>query len=101
MPTGVMKPMAKRLLGSSLSKGTLCAFIDSDAYPVKNWIEKAIHHFEDSEVAVVVGPSRSPDDADLMSKASEFVLSSPLGGGSEAIRYSQKYSPLTSLQSEQ
>ena len=92
VPTGSMKPMSKRFLGSSLSKGTLCAFIDSDAYPVKNWIEKAIRHFKDSEVAAVVGPSQSPSDDDLMSKASEFVLSSPFGGGSEAIRYGGKNS---------
>jgi len=92
IPTGPMRPMAKRLLGGSMSKGALCAFIDSDAFPAKNWIRNAIHHFKDSEVAAVVGPSLTPDADNLLAKASGFVLASPLGSGSESIRYSQTHS---------
>jgi cellulose synthase/poly-beta-1,6-N-acetylglucosamine synthase-like glycosyltransferase len=68
------------------------AFIDSDAYPVRDWLKNALRHFSDPDVAAVVGPSLTPDDDDLMAKASGLVVASPLGGGSESIRYSQSHS---------
>lgn len=92
IPTGPMKPMAKRYVGESQSKGVYCAFIDSDAYPSKNWIKNSIRHFENLEVAAVVGPSKTPESANLLAKASGLVLASPLGGGTESIRYNQNHS---------
>jgi glycosyltransferase involved in cell wall biosynthesis len=92
IPTGSMKPMPKRLIAASMSNSTFCAFIDSDAFPTKNWLRNAIRHFKDPQVAAVVGPSLTPDDDSLLAKASGFVLASPLGGGSESIRYSRSHS---------
>lgn len=87
IPTGPIKPMMKRLIASFISKGTFCAFIDSDAFPTKDWLKNAIRHFEDPKVAVVVGPSLTPNEDGLLAKASGFVLASPFGGGSESLRY--------------
>lgn len=92
VPTGPIKPLGKRLMAITQSEGGFCAFIDADAFPTKSWIRNAIRHFKDTEVAAVVGPSLTPDDDGLLAKASGFVLASPMGSGSEAIRYSQTYS---------
>lgn len=84
--TGAIKPMAKRFVASSISRGDVCAFIDSDAFPDKNWLKNAFHYFEDSSVAAVAGPTLTPPDDDTMAKASGLVLAS-FGSGSEAVRY--------------
>lgn len=85
--TGPIKPMSKRFMASSISRGDICAFIDADAFPDKNWLRNAVRHFSDSDVAAVAGPSLTPSDDDVMAKASGLVLASPFGGGPEAIRY--------------
>jgi cellulose synthase/poly-beta-1,6-N-acetylglucosamine synthase-like glycosyltransferase len=84
--TGHIKPMAKRFTASSISKGDICAFIDSDAFPDRNWLKNAFRYFEDSSVAAVAGPTLTPHDDDTMAKASGLVLAS-FGSGSEATRY--------------
>lgn len=91
IPTGTVKPMAKRFMAGSASHGTFCAFLDSDAYPSKHWLRNAMCHFSNPDISAVVGPSLTPDD-DLMAQASGLVLASPLGGGSESIRYGQSNS---------
>jgi glycosyltransferase involved in cell wall biosynthesis len=92
IPTGPMNPMPKRLIAGSMSNAPLCAFIDSDAFPTKNWLRNTVRHFKDSKIAAVVGPSLTPADDDLLAKSSGFVLASPFGGGSESIRYNQSHS---------
>lgn len=88
VPTGPIRPMSKRLIAGSMSIGSLCAFIDSDAFPTNNWLKNAIRYFDDSDVAAVVGPSLTSNGDDLMAKASGLILASPFGGGSESLRYS-------------
>lgn len=89
IPTGHITPLRKRFMATSLSTGEILAFIDSDAYPSRDWLKNALHHFNDPDVAAVVGPSLTPVNDDLMSKASGFILASPLGGASESVRYTQ------------
>ena len=84
--TEPIKPMAKRFTASSICKGDICAFIDSDAFPDKNWLKNAFRYFEDPSVAAVTGPTLTPPDDDTMAKASGLVLAS-FGSGSETIRY--------------
>jgi CDP-glycerol glycerophosphotransferase len=43
--TGPITPGAKRNIGISNSNGELCAFIDSDAYPRKDWLINAKKYF--------------------------------------------------------
>lgn len=94
IPTGSMKPMSKRLIAGSMSNGTLCAFIDSDAFPTKSWLRNAIRYFDDPDVAAVAGPSLTSNDDDLMAKASGLILASLFGGGLESLRYSRSRSSI-------
>jgi cellulose synthase/poly-beta-1,6-N-acetylglucosamine synthase-like glycosyltransferase len=80
IPTGSVSPGAKRNIGVANSFGEICAFIDSDAYPRKDWLKNAVKYFEDSETAAVGGPGLTPEEDGLMQKAGGFVLSSFMTG---------------------
>lgn len=80
IPTGCITPGAKRNIGISNSVGEVCAFIDSDAYPRKDWLSNALKYFEDPDVAAVGGPGLTPDEDTFMQKASGLVLSSFMVG---------------------
>ena len=41
IPTGPITPGAKRNIGVTNSNGEICAFIDSDAYPPRDWLKNA------------------------------------------------------------
>jgi len=80
VPTGSVTPGAKRNIGVARSKGEICAFIDSDAYPRRDWLKNAIKHFKDPHVAAVGGPGVTPGEDAIMQKASGHVLSSFMTG---------------------
>lgn len=79
--TGLTTPGAKRNIGISTSSGEICAFIDSDAYPRKDWLRNAVKYLADPQVVAVGGPGITPDDDDVMRRASGYVLSSFMVGG--------------------
>lgn len=87
IPTGVAKPSEKRNVGTKCSNGEIIALIDADAYPDKDWLRNAVKYFKDSEVAAVGGPSITPESDGMRQKASGLILSSRLGGGGLAYRY--------------
>jgi len=87
--TGSVSPGTKRNIGVADSAGEICAFIDSDAYPRRDWLVNAIRYFEDSRVAAVGGPGLTPEEDDFMQKASGFVLASFMVGDL-AKRYKSK-----------
>ncbi len=78
--TGPVTPGAKRNIGIANSIGEICAFIDSDAYPRKDWLKNAVKYFEEPKVAAVGGPGLTPEDDSLVQKASGFILSSFMVG---------------------
>jgi cellulose synthase/poly-beta-1,6-N-acetylglucosamine synthase-like glycosyltransferase len=78
--TGALSPGAKRNVGIMNSDGEFCAFIDSDAYPRRDWLKNAVNYLKDSEVSAVGGPGITPENATLMEKASGYVLSSFMVG---------------------
>jgi len=80
IPTGPVTPGAKRNIGIANSSGEICAFIDSDAYPRKDWLRNAVKYFNDPEVAAVGGPGLTPREDGIMQKASGHVLSSFMVG---------------------
>lgn len=54
-------PAGKRNWGMKHAKGDIYAFIDSDAYPSKNWLKNALHYLLVFEA--VCGPGVLPPDA--------------------------------------
>ena len=69
IPTGPVKPAVKRNIGTKHAAGDLCAFIDSDAYPRRDWLKNALRYFQDPDVAGVGGASITPESDSLMQKA--------------------------------
>jgi len=90
IPTGEITPPYKRDIGLSQAKGEILAFIDDDAYPVKNWLINAVKNFLDPEVAAVGGPAITPDEDNVMQKASGLIYSSFIVGSIYAYRYIPK-----------
>lgn len=78
--SGPATPGVKRNIGIANSKGEICAFIDSDAYPRRDWLTNAIKYFDDPKVAGVGGPGLTPEEDGVMQKASGHILSSFMVG---------------------
>jgi len=78
--TGSITPGAKRNVGISHCNGQICAFIDSDAYPRRDWLSNAVKYFDDPQVAAVGGPGLTPREDSVMQKVSGHVLSSFMVG---------------------
>ena len=89
IPTGPVLPGAKRNIGLDNAGGELCAFIDSDAYPNRDWLRNAVTYLQDDGVAAVGGPGLTPEADSVMQKASGYVLSSFMVGNLSR-RYSVK-----------
>jgi len=88
IPTGEVGPALKRNIGAKEAKGKYLAFIDDDAYPVENWLRKALEILEnDKKIGAVCGPNLTPINTPYMAKCSGMVFSSILGGGGMRIRY--------------
>lgn len=77
----------KKNLGVAHASGEICAFIDDDAYPSKDWIKSAVKYFDDAGVVAVGGPGVTPPNDSLMQKASGLIFSLPIGGGKFSHRY--------------
>jgi len=78
--TGPVSPGAKRNSGVANCNGEICAFIDSDAYPRRDWPRNAIKYFNDPQVAAIGGPGLTPKEDGVMQRASGYVLSSFMVG---------------------
>ncbi len=87
--TGPVTPGAKRNIGLANSGGEICAFIDSDAYPRRDWLKNAVKYFNDAKVAAVGGPGLTPERDSPAQKGSGYVLSSFMVGGISS-RYKAK-----------
>jgi len=90
IPTGELTPPQKRDIGMARAEGEILAFLDDDTYPAKDWLTKALRHFEDQEITAVGGPGVTPESDTLKQKASGLVYSSWLMSGQYAYRYIPK-----------
>ena len=90
IPTGAVTPGKKRNIGVAKASGEFCAFIDSDAYPRKDWLKNAINYLADEEIAGVGGPGLTPQDDSLLQKVSGAILSSFMVGKELSARYKAK-----------
>ncbi|OQX78938.1 MAG: hypothetical protein B6D56_08075 [Candidatus Omnitrophica bacterium 4484_70.1] len=87
IPTGKILPGLKRNIGVNHAEGVICAFIDADAFPDRNWIRKAIVFLEDENIAAVGGPNLTPEDDSLAQKLSGIILSCWTALGKFSTRY--------------
>ena len=85
--TGKVKPALKRNVGMENARGKFFAFIDSDAYPKKDWLKNAMKYFSDKKVGLVGGPNLTPRESNFAEKISGKVLSNFLVSGEASIRY--------------
>ncbi len=82
IPTGAVKPGIKRNMASREAKYDYLAFIDSDAYPDKNWLVNSEKYFKNPKVGAVGGPNLTPKEDNWKQKVGGEILSSPLTGRS-------------------
>jgi GT2 family glycosyltransferase len=87
IPTGPLSPAKKRDMAMSYAKGQILAFIDDDAYPRRDWLEKALENFKDNKVAAVGGPAVTPPEDTLKQKISGRIYESVLVSGNYVYRY--------------
>lgn len=80
-------PAEKRDIAIKNCNGEICAFIDDDAYPDKNWLKNAIKHFDNNSIAGVCGPGMTPEDDGFIQKAGGAIYSSFLGSGINLCRF--------------
>ncbi len=85
--TGEVKPSVKRNLGMEKANGNFFAFIDSDAYPEKDWLKNAVKYFKDEKIGIVGGPNLTPPKSNFAEKISGYVLSNFWVSGLASIRY--------------
>lgn len=87
IPTGPVSPAEKRDIACKLARGEILAFIDDDAYPVKDWLKCALDNFKSDTVAAVGGPAITPPEDNLKQKASGAIYESFLVSGNFVYRY--------------
>ncbi len=90
IPTGPVSPAHKRDMALAHAKGEIIAFLDDDAYPVRDWLKNAVAHFSDINAAAVGGPAVTPPGDNLRQAASGAVYSSVLVSGKFVYRYLPK-----------
>ncbi len=90
IPTGELTPPQKRDLAIDKAKGEILAFLDDDTYPESDWLDNALKHFSNSDIAAVGGPAITPESDSLMQKASGEVYASWLVSGPYTYRYLPK-----------
>jgi hypothetical protein len=81
-------PAEKRDAALAHASGEICAFLDDDAYPRDDWIDRALARFAaDSGIAGVGGPGVTPPGSGWRERASGAFYESPLGSGRLRFRF--------------
>ena len=80
VPTGPIKPGAKRNIGARQAQGEILAFIDDDAYPRHDWLSKAEEYFKDENITAVAGPGVTPAADSFWQQVSGAMYLSWFGG---------------------
>lgn len=80
-------PSFKRDIGLEKAKGKICAFIDDDAYPDKDWIRNAIKAFNRNDVIAVGGPGITPPEDGYWESVSGLVYESIFCSGKAQHRF--------------
>ena len=80
-------PSRQRNLAAEQSRGDLIYFLDDDSRVVVDCLAQCAAAFEDPQVAVVGGPSLTPDYDSRLQHLFGAVLTSPFGSGAVRNRY--------------
>ncbi len=83
-------PAEKRDIAIEKAGGQICAFIDDDAYPKKDWLKNAIIHFQHPQIAAVGGPGVTPKEDGYWEQMTGLVYSSFFCGGHAQHRFVQR-----------
>ncbi|MFH0814987.1 MAG: glycosyltransferase [Candidatus Falkowbacteria bacterium] len=89
--TGPGGPAMKRSLAARDAQGEILVFIDDDAYPKKDFLEKLDEAFKNENVVAVGGPAITPANNNFWQKVSGAVFLSKLSGG-----FPERYAPVGS-----
>ncbi len=87
--TGKVHPSLKRNAAIINSNADLCAALDSDAYPLKDWLKNAVPFFKDPIVGGIGGPNRVAKGASPKEEATAETIYSKLG--LSTANYKRKY----------
>jgi GT2 family glycosyltransferase len=74
-------PAVKRDRGAKEARGELLAFIDDDAYPRSDWLDRACSALDDLKVDAVGGPGVTPPGSPWRQRLGGAVYESFLGSG--------------------
>jgi glycosyltransferase involved in cell wall biosynthesis len=81
-------PAEKRDAAMPHVRGEICAFLDDDAYPASDWIDKALARFEsDPAAAAVGGPGLTPPGSPLAERVGGAFYESRFGSGGLTYRF--------------
>jgi cellulose synthase/poly-beta-1,6-N-acetylglucosamine synthase-like glycosyltransferase len=82
-------PAEKRDIAIKHARGKICAFIDDDAYPHRNWLKNAVRHFQKPEIAAVGGPGVTPKEDSYWEQITGLIYQSYFCGGPTQHRFTK------------
>lgn len=80
-------PAEKRDAARDEARGEILAFIDDDAFPAHDWLERALARLEDREIAAVGGPGLTPPGSPFRERAGGAFYESYFGSASLRARF--------------
>jgi len=80
-------PSRQRNLAAKKAQGALLYFLDDDSLVSPDFLTRAVRHYGQDRVAVVGGPSLTPEEDSPLRQAFGLALASPFGAGSVCNRY--------------
>ena len=87
IPTGNLSPPEKRDIGIENARGKIIAFLDSDAFPLSQWLKYGVRYFGDNAIGAVGGPAITPPSDTFWPRVSGIIFSSFIVGGNCKFRY--------------
>lgn len=93
-------PSAQRNLAAAEASGEILFFLDDDSLVDPGFLETAVRHYQDPQVAAVGGPSLTPASDTPMQRAIGAAFASAVGGGGVRNRYRKEGSARHTSDSE-
>lgn len=87
MPTGKIRPAEKRNLGLAAARGAITVFLDDDAFPFPEWLQRGLEYFSLPDVVAVGGPAVTPHTDPWLAQLGGWVYANRLVSGNYRYRY--------------